>query len=481
MVALVATGFSSGSEGPRRVAISFLAAAAAASKAAAAFSSPSSAGVTALDSAASMFVLPEASTASSLSGDAVVLTRPAMRPTPATRAASDASHGSPSTRAATPATPENSVLEDGINVPAEMVTLSMDSRALDLCAALPVAFAPPPPTHPLALSSFLRLCCVLKFSSCCITTLTRLFASSYWPASRSAAASVPADSIASVAASSEASAGQVTTTVASATAETAPSASITWTPSAISRPCASKPPGRMPSQYAFGEKSCMLSGSAVSSPTTRDVNLYCRGASSSVQAMASTRNVVLSATPSLGTAITDPSPGGVFSASVAKAAAAPLASVASSRKVYVYPVSSASGDSTRFLVVSEEEEMNASPEPLTDPSRSTASTLPSSSSLTRVADQSSARVSGAASESTVACRRATSPALTFCPGRGGMDTLGGAPVAPAAALTTVTLLSVVALLAPLVATSAMAYVCPAPAAPTSCSDSIRAEAGRSMT
>ena len=476
----MATGFSSGSEGPRRVAISCLAAAAAASEAAAAFSSPSSAGVTALDSAASMFVLPAASMASSLSGDAVVLTRPAMRPTPATRAASDASHGSPSTRAATPATPENIVLEDGINAPVEMVTLSMDSRALDLCAALPVAFAPPPPTHPLALSSFLRLCCVLKFSSCCITTLTRLFASSYWPASRSAAASIPADSIASVAASSEASAGQVTTTVASATAETAPSASITWTPSAIFRPCASKPPGRMPSQYFFGEKSCLLSGSAVSSPTTRDVNLYCRGLSSSVQAMASTRNVVLSATPSLGTAITDPSPGGVFSASVTKAAAAPLASVTSSRKVYVYPVSSALGDSTRFLVVSEEEDMNASPEPLTDPSRSNAATLPSSS-LTRVADQSSARVSGAASERTVACRRATSPALTFCPGRGGMDTLGGAPVAPAAALTTVTPLSVVALLAPLVATSAMAYVCPAPAAPTSCSDSIRAEAGRSMT
>ena len=141
----MATGFSSGSEGPRRVAISCLAAAAAASEAAAAFSSPSSAGVTALDSAASMFVLPAASMASSLSGDAVVLTRPAMRPTPATRAASDASHGSPSTRAAMPATPENIVLEDGINAPVEMVTLSMDSRALDLCAALPVAFAPPPP------------------------------------------------------------------------------------------------------------------------------------------------------------------------------------------------------------------------------------------------------------------------------------------------------------------------------------------------
>ena len=245
---LVATGFSSGSEGPRRVDIRFLAAAAAASAAAAAFSSPSSTGVTALDSAASMLALPAASTESSLSGDAVVLMRFATRPTPATRASLDASHGSPSTRAATPATPAKSVFEGGIAVPAEMVTLSMESRALDLCAAAPVAFTPPPPTHPLALSSFLRLCCVLKFSSCCITTLTRLFASSYWPASRSAAASASAASIASVAASSEASVGQVTTTVSSTTAETAPSASITSTPSTIWLPCASRPPGRIPSQ-----------------------------------------------------------------------------------------------------------------------------------------------------------------------------------------------------------------------------------------
>ena len=224
----------------------------------------------------------------------------------------------------------------------------------------------------------------------------------------------------------------------------------------------------------------MLSGSAASSPTTRDVNLYCRGASSSFQAAASTRNVVFSATPVAGTTITDPSPGGVFSASVAKAAAAPLASVTSSRKVYVYPVSSALGDSTRFFAVSEVEEMNDSPELAMVPSRSTAVEVPSSS-FTRVADQSSARVSGAASEVTVAIRRATSPALTLFPGRGGMDTLGGAPVAPAAALTTVTLLSRVALLAPLVATSAMVYVCPVPAAPRSCSDSIRASSGRSMT
>ena len=469
MGALPATPFSSGSAGASLAATSARIASAAASTDASASSSKNAAssdifrGVTAADNAASMLTLPSSSSSSSEDPSStavwlISLTMPAIRPTTSARDPRVVSHGSATTRAATPETLVNKVVDAGTARFAETVTFTIASRSMARASAdSALAASHASASTPLCNSARLRpsACRILKFSSCSHAKRTAFIAGSAPPALMSASAERTAATVASVAASSVASTGQVDATRASAAAEVAPSASRTCTATTTAPPSASRPPGSVPSYDARGLKSwSCCAGSAAEVPTTRAVNLYTRGALSSTQPAAVTVNTVESAVPDAGETATAPPDGGAFLRSVRNAAAAPLASNASSRKRYAYPAASASGASARYLVVSDVDA--AKPAAL----RFTASAVPPASGV-RVADHSRRRLEASASETTVAEMRATTPGFTAPPpGKGGAYTFGGTPFASGAAETTVIIVVTDALLAPLRAVSVNAYVWP---------------------
>ena len=348
----------------------------------------------------------------------------------------------------------------GTASPAEDVTLSIVSRCAARSLALPVALTPPPPTHPLDPSSLRRLCDSLKLSKSLLAAATEFSAPSGSPFLMASSAAFTPPLSAAFNAVSSARTGHVLVTSITLAADTAPSESLTST--ATSTFPSASPPGNVPTNSGTGLKSFSCVHRV--SPLTLAMNLYASGSSSSTHAAALIVNTVSSAVPDSGTEPTVPSDGGVFSSSSMNAAATPLPSSTSSRNLYLYPLVRTSGDSTRFSVASDTEDVKPAA------ARSTAWSAPAGSICARVADHDIFSVDASATEATVPFIRAGSPALTLFPVNGAMDADGGAPVAPAAAETTVTVVDASARLAPFFTSRMNSYVRPlGPAAPLSSS------------
>ena len=231
-----------------------------------------------------------------------------------------------------------------------------------------------------------------------------------------------------------------------------------------------------PSEYAFGEKSCLLSGSVtVESPARRARTCTAGGLSSSVQAMAST----------LGRAQRDAlarnrhrtrRPWGCSRRASRRRRRLRVRHVQPEGVRYGH--AAPSKDGTTILGG---ERGGGDERRLAGTAWTLAGPTPRRSRRRRSRASPSTRQRARVGRRLGENRRLQAldvAGVDFLPGQRRDGHAGRRARGARGGLTTVTPLSVVALLAPLVATSAMAYVCPAPAAPTNCSDSIRAGGGQ---